>query len=63
MKEENISIKQEKPETTYSKAQLVKSQRYKNQRDIISFLLSDNKCYTFKEVNELISDFLRKGVK
>lgn len=55
--------KKEKTETTYSKAQLVQSQKYKNKRDILNFILDDNKHYTFKEVDALVDNFLRKKVK
>lgn len=60
-KKENTETK--KTETTYSKAQLVQSQKYKNKRDILNSILDDNKRYTFKEVNALIDNFLRKKVK
>lgn len=56
-------IKKEKTETTYSKTQLVQSQKYKNKRDILNFILDDNKHYTFKEVDTLVDNFLRKKVK
>lgn len=56
-------IKKEKTETTYSKTQLVQSQKYKNKRDILNFILDDNKRYTFKEVDALVDNFLRKKVK
>lgn len=60
-KKENTETK--KTETTYSKAQLVQSQKYKNKRDILNFILDDNKRYTFKEVDTLVDNFLRKKVK
>lgn len=56
-------IKKEKTETTYSKTQLVQSQKYKNKRDVLNFILDDNKRYTFKEVDTLVDIFLRKKVK
>lgn len=56
-------IKKEKTETTYSKTQLVQSQKYKNKRDVLNFILDDNKRYTFKEVDTLVDNFLRKKVK
>lgn len=56
-------IKKEKTETTYSKTQLVQSQKYKNKRDILNFILDDNKRYIFKEVDALVDNFLRKKVK
>lgn len=60
-KKENTETK--KTETTYSKAQLVQSQKYKNKRDILNSILDDNKRYTFKEVDTLVDNFLRKKVK
>lgn len=60
-KKENTETK--KNETTYSKAQLVQSQKYKNKRDILNSILDDNKRYTFKEVDTLVDNFLRKKVK
>lgn len=55
--------KKEKTETTYLKTQLVQSQKYKNKRDILNSILDDNKRYTFKEVDALVDNFLRKKVK
>lgn len=56
-------IKKEKTETTYSKTQLVQSLKYSNKRDILNFILDDNKRYTFKDVDALVDNFLRKKVK
>lgn len=52
-----------KNEATYLKIQLVQSQKYRNKRDILNFILDDNKRYTFKEVDALVDNFLRKKVK
>lgn len=46
----------------FTKAQLVKSQKYIHRRDAISALLSDDKTYSFAQVDEIIKKF-DEGVK
>ena len=53
----------EKAAKRYSKEQLMRSERYGKQRDLLSALLEDNRQYTFDEVDEKIKTFNTKEVK
>ncbi len=53
----------EKAAKKYSKEQLMQSERYGKQRDLLNALLEDNKQYTFDEVEEKIKTFNTKEVK
>lgn len=48
---------------TYTKEQLMASNRYANRRDLISALLEDGKTYTLKEVDALMEKFMKGKVK
>lgn len=52
-----------KEETTYTKQQLVESNKYKQQIDLVNALLVDGKSYTIIEVDKIISDFKKGKVK
>ena len=58
-----MGVKEKTVKPTFTKENLVKSERYKNQRDILNALLKDDKVYTLKEVDNLIETFLKKEVK
>ena len=45
---------------SFSKTQLVKSNRFKTESDLLNALLRDNKLYTISEVEKKILDF-KKG--
>jgi hypothetical protein len=51
------------PIATFSKEQLLKSQRYHERRDLLYALLKDNKRYTHAEIETLIGDFMKGKVK
>lgn len=48
---------------THTKEQLIASNKFANRRDLISALLEDGKTYTLKEVEALIENFKKGGVK
>ena len=58
--------KKEKPvneiEVLFSKEQILKSNRFKDKRDILSALLEDDKKYKLSDVENMIVDFLNKEV-
>lgn len=58
--------KKEKPvneiEILFSKEQILKSNRFKDKRDILSALLEDDKKYKLSDVESMIVDFLNKEV-
>ena len=47
----------------FSKAALVKSQRYQKYQDALSVLLEDGKMYTHNEVTAILNKFLKGKVK
>lgn len=46
-----------KKEPTFTKSQLVKSQKYIHRRDALNALLNDEKAYSFAEVDEILKKF------
>lgn len=51
------------PETTerkFSKAQLLKSAQYQDQRDLLCALLKGEQRYSLTEVNKRIQEFLKR---
>jgi len=47
----------------FSKEQLLKSQRYRERRDLLTALLKDGKQYSHVEVQKLIDEFMKGKVK
>ena len=47
----------------YSKAQLMTSQRYAAQRDLLAALLEENKTYTQDQVETLVNSYLKGEVR
>lgn len=60
---ETIETKVEKIECSYSKEQLVKAERFKDRKDLLNAILSDDKQYTIEDVEQLMDDFLKGKVK
>lgn len=50
-------------EPSFSKSQLVNSNRFFEERDLLNALLADEKTYTIDEVTNMISDFKKGKVK
>lgn len=50
-------------EATFSKEQLVKSEKYKQYRDILASQLDDAASYTASQVDKLIEAFLKGEVE
>lgn len=48
--------------TTYFKESLLKSKRYSNRRDALSFLLKDGESYTFEQVDKILGDYMKGQV-
>lgn len=51
------------PETTerkFSKAQLLKSTQYQDQRDLLCALLEDGQRYSLAEVSKRVQEFLKR---
>lgn len=47
----------------YFKESILKSKRYANRRDALSFLLKDGESYTFEQVDEILDNFMKGQVK
>lgn len=61
-KEEVFSPIEEKREITYSKEQILSSQKYRDRRDLLSALLEKEKGYTLKQVEEIMKNYKKKKV-
>lgn len=61
-KEEVFFPIEEKREITYSKEQILSSQKYRDRRDLLSALLEKEKGYTLKQVEEIIKNYKKKKV-
>lgn len=48
---------------TFSKSQIIKSQRYAARHDALNALLKDDKEYLFSEVDEILKQFDEGGEK
>lgn len=55
--------KKKNKEETFSKEQLIKSDKYAKRRDLLSFKLKEDEKYTFKQVDKIISKFMKGKVK
>ena len=47
----------------FEKEQIVKSKKYRESADIVGALLRDGECYTFKQVDTLLDDFMKKEIE
>ena len=50
-------------EPKFSKVELLNAKRFRNERDLVSALLTDGVEYTISEVEEKINKFLKGKVK
>lgn len=49
-------------EPTFTKEALVKSERYKDKRDLVNALLEDGQRYTLELVDKIIDEYMNKEV-
>lgn len=49
--------------TVFYKSDLLKSKKYRENRDVLTVILEDNKPYTMEEVDKALKSFLKKEVK
>lgn len=54
--------KKEAAAPTFSKAQLLQSKKYAQQKDLLNALLKADHDYTLQEVDNMIEDFLKGKV-
>lgn len=50
-------------ESLFSKGQIIAAERFRNRRDLLNVILSDDKQYTIATVEQLMNDFLKGKVK
>lgn len=52
-----------KVESLFSKGQIIAAKQFKNRKDLLNAILSDEKQYTITAVEQLMNDFLKGKVK
>lgn len=52
-----------KVESLFSKQQILAAKQFKNRKDLLNAILSDDKQYTITTVEQLMNDFLKGQVK
>lgn len=60
-----MAVKKEnetKQETMFSKEQILASKKYTNRRDVLGAILSNEKQYTFEQVDSLLEKFMKGKV-
>ena len=62
-KRESTGAKVQQTEPQFSKEQIVASDKYRSQRDLVDALLEADKKYTKQDVDGLINKFMRGTVK
>jgi hypothetical protein len=49
--------------TMFGKEQILSAKKYADRRDLLTVLLTGDRLYTLAEVDLLIDEFMKKGVK
>lgn len=57
-----MADKEKKSEDVFSKEQILQSKKYRDRRDLLSVLLTDNESYSFKAVDDIIKKFMEGEV-
>ena len=52
--------KKEHKDPSFSKAHILKMQRYIERRDLLSVLLEEDKSYTHAEIEKIIEEYFKK---
>lgn len=55
-------VTEKKPKNTYTKEQILASEKYVKRRDLVNALLDDDKEYTTTEVDTMMEKFLKGKV-
>ncbi len=63
MAKKNVKETDETIGARYTKDQLIRSEKYRNQRDLLSALLDGKKVYSVEEAEEIMNQFLKGRVK
>jgi len=59
---DNDFVQEIKENDKFSKKQLLKSNYYKDKKDLINALLNDNEYYSKDEANKIIDNYLKGSV-
>jgi hypothetical protein len=62
MAKKKIETAADPPITTFSKAQIIRQEQYKERRDLLTALLKDDTAYTHADVQALIDRFMKGKV-
>ncbi|WP_270942512.1 hypothetical protein [Romboutsia lituseburensis] len=49
--------------STFTKSQIINSEKYRNRRDLLTAILEEDKNYSVEHVNTLIDKFMKSEVK
>ena len=63
MAKKNVKETDETIGARYTKDQLIRSEKYRNQRDLLSALLDGKKVYSVEEAEEIMNQFMKGRVK
>lgn len=63
MDEAKQTSKAKSKEPTFTKEQILKSEKYKDRKDILNVILNDDSFYTIKEIDSAIDRFMKREVK
>lgn len=54
--------KSDKLKATFSKEQILNSEKYANRRDLLTAILKEDTMYSFDDIDKEIDNFFKKGV-
>lgn len=63
MKNEKETVAAVADSPKFSKDSILKSKRWRNRRDALSFLLKDDAEYSHKDVETILNDYMKGQVK
>lgn len=63
MAKKNSNTEEAAVQHSFSKAQLLSSERFKGRRDIVNALLDEDEKYTVQAVEEMIEKYMKGQVK
>lgn len=63
MAKKNVKETDEAIGARYTKDQLIRSEKYRNHRDLLSALLDGKKVYSVEEAEEIMNQFMKGRVK
>lgn len=58
---DSLKINEESHTTTFTKQQLLNSQKYKNRQDALNALLKEGETYTIAQVEKILNQFYKGG--